>query len=70
MRAVAILGAYALLVLLPLLSAALADPIAAQRPWNVELASAAGLLALGVVALELRSSRGCARSTSRSAAMH
>jgi predicted ferric reductase len=51
-RAVAILGAYALLVLLPLLSAALADPIAAQRPWHIELASAAGLLALGVVALE------------------
>lgn len=52
MRAIAILGAYALLVLLPLAVAALADPISAQRPWSVELASAAGLLALGVVAFE------------------
>lgn len=52
MRAIAILGVYALLVLLPLAAAALGDPIPAQRPWTVELASAMGLLALGVVALE------------------
>lgn len=51
-RAVAILGAYVLLALLPLGVAALADPISVQRPWPIELASAAGLLALGIVALE------------------
>lgn len=52
MRAVAILGAYVLLALLPLGAAALADPVLVQRSWSIELASAAGLLAFGVVALE------------------
>lgn len=52
MRAILTLGAYALLVLAPLVAAALADPVAVTRPWTVEVSAATGLLAVGVLALE------------------
>ncbi|MCC7014597.1 MAG: ferredoxin reductase family protein [Planctomycetes bacterium] len=52
MRALPWIACYVALALAPLAVAAFGDPIASPRPWTVEFATALGLVAFGVIAVE------------------